>query len=150
MEKIRSNHLKCRNLPYDYEVVDQIDSKPVIGLAALAIIGFFTLGSQYFMIGAVLIFMSFYGFINMKNDTLVVFTDSFVIFYLDNHKEDCYLIYWDEIMDYRYINKPFETDLIEITLINGKKIQFKSVSKPILMRNFKKHVKKRIEIDNDD
>lgn len=149
MEKIKSNHLKCRNLPYDYEIIDRIDSKPVIGLATLAIVGFSALSSQYFMLGAVIVFFSFYGLINMKNNTLVVFTDAFVIFYLDDKKEDCYLIYWDEILDYRYITKPFETDMIEITLIDGKKVQFKSLSRPILMRNFKKYVR-RNELDNDD
>lgn len=150
MEKIKSNHLKCRNLPYDYEVEDRIDSKPVIGLAILAIVGFSTLGSKFFVLGSACIFISFYGFINMKNNPLVVFSDEFVIFYLDDHKEDCYLIYWNEILDYHYIHKAFEPDWIEITLINGKKVQFKSLSRPVIMRNFKKHVVIQKQLDNDE
>lgn len=141
MEKIQSNRLKCRNLPADYEVLDKTTSKPLGSLATVALCGLvLMITPDYMFLGSLIAFVSFYSLFFSPTVVLVEFCDEFVIFYLDDKRENCYVIYWNEIAGYEYKAQWINPDYVKITLMDGSVHSFKCLSRQQLMRNFQKHV----------
>lgn len=149
--KVKSNRYKCRNLPANYEVNAKIKSKPVITLAFIACVGVILLfEGSYFFVGVLLLFFSGYSIFFSKNQTTVEFSNDFMIFYLDDRSEECYLIYYNDIEDYEYKRKLFDTDVVRIKLKNHKLLEFKSLDKYKVQKNFEKYVHlKKIEDDEE-
>ena len=140
--KIKSNRFKCRNLPANYVVDARIKSKPIISMCFVAVTGFILLfQDSYFFMGVLLLFFSGYSLLFSKNQTTVEFSDDFVVFYLDDHHGECYLIYYTDIENYEYQRKLFDTDVVKIKLKNQKILEFKSLDRRKIQKNFKKHAK---------
>lgn len=147
--KVKSNRFKCRNLPKNYEVRTQIKSKPVFMLIVGIIVGcFLLLQKTSFFVGIFLIGMGIFGLLSTKNPTTVEFSNQFMVFYLDDRHEDCYLIYYDDIDHYDYKRKIFDTDVVSITLKNRKVLEFKSLDRHKILKYLDKNV--RVEIEDDE
>ena len=147
--KIKSNRYKCRNLPANYVVTAKIKSKPVVTLGFIAGVGVILLfQDSYFFIGVLLLLFSGYSLFFSKNQTTVEFSDDFVVFYLDDHADECYMIYYNDIEDYEYIRRLFDTDVVRIRLKDHKLLEFKSLDKYKVQKNFEKYV--HIEKIEDD
>lgn len=148
--KVKSNRFKCRNLPKNYDVNVQIKSKPVTMLVLGIIMGCMILLQQkYFFVGIFLIGMGIFGLIFSKNPTTCEFSNQFVVFYLDDHEEDCYMIYYDDVDHYEYKKKIFDTDTIKITLKNHKVLEFKSLDRKKILKNLDMNIHP-IKIEDDE
>ena len=148
MERIQSNRFKCRNLPADYEVLDQMTTKPTATLVTSSLCGAILLTKEdYLFLGSLVLFMSVYGLIFSRSTVLIEFCKDFVIFYLDERREECYVIYWNEIVHYDYKSSLFNTDYVRIILSDGSEHTFKSLAKHQVIRNFDQHVHL---LENDD
>lgn len=147
--KVKSNRFKCRNLPKNYEVSTQIKSKPVVMLTVGIVVGCFLLIQKTsFFVGIFLIGMGIFGLVSTKNPITVEFSNQFMVCYLDDHQEDCYLIYYDDIDHYDYKRKIFDTDVVRITLKNRKVFEFKSLDRHKILKNLNKKI--NVEIEDDE
>lgn len=104
---------------------------------------------SYMFVGILLLGMALFGLIFSKNPVTVEFSDQFVIFYLDDHQEDCYLVYYEDIDRYEYKRKVFDTDVLQIVLKNQKVLEFKSLDKKKVTKNLNQHVKSHV-IDDEE
>ena len=148
--KIKSNRFKCRNLPANYEVNARVKSKPVLTMCFIAVAGLILIfQNSYFFMGVLLLFFGMYSLLFSKNQTTVEFSDDFVIFYLDDHGGECYLIYYADIESYEYQRKLFDTDIVRIKLKNQKILEFKSLDRRKITKNLEKHVAHKIEDDEE-
>lgn len=139
MNKIKSTRLKCRNLPYDQEPVDCINSKPIVALCCLIVLGvLLLLRPTLFFLGLFAIGIAIHGIFFAKDNILVEFNEQYAIFYLDEKREDCYVLYWMDVISYEFIQKAFDTDQLSVELVDGQVVMFKVLNKRILQRNFKK------------
>lgn len=148
--KIKSNRFKCRNLPKNYDVKAVVKSKPIFMMClalALGIVLIFM--KSYMFVGILLLGMALFGLIFSKNPVTVEFSDQFVVFYLDDHQEDCYLVYYEDIDRYEYKRKVFDTDVLQIVLKNQKVLEFKSLDKKKVTKNLNQHVKSHV-IDDEE
>ncbi len=148
--KIKSNRFKCRNLPTGYEVKDTVGTKSTFTLILLAGVSVgMILQKSYFLIGILLLCMSLYILIFSKNKAAIEFCDRFMIYYIDDSHEDCYLIYYDEIDDYEFKRRFFDTDLFLLRLKNQKVIEIKCLDHKKVSKNLSKYVKHQ-KIEEDD
>lgn len=149
--KIKSNRFKCRNLPAEYKVRATIKSKPIVTMGLIAVIGVILLfQNAYFFVGVLLLFFSCYSLFFSKNMTTIEFSDEFVIFYLDDHLDECYMVYYDDIENYEYKRKLFDTDILKIRLKNQKILEFKSLDKMKVQKNMHKYVHVQKTVDDEE
>lgn len=141
MVRMQSNRLKCRNLPDDYLPIDQMTNKPTEILVISAISGLVLLMDEDLLfMGSIVLFMSIYSLIFSRSVILIEFCKDFVIFYLDEKREECYVIYWNEIIHYEYKSNHFNSDVIKIVLLDGTKLEFKCLSRRQVLKYFKNYV----------
>lgn len=141
---IKSNRYKCKNMPTDHKVNHVIKSKPVFAMSFIFFTGIImSLSGEYLLIGAALAVMSGYTLFFTKNKVSIEFTDNYMIVYLNDQTEEGYLIYYNEVENYRYVPKMYQTDEVEILLINKKLISFKSLDRRRLRKYLKKYLEKK-------
>lgn len=151
MNKIKSTRLKCRNLPYDIEPLDQINAKPLVALSCLIALGILLLFRQsLFFLGLFAIGVGIHGIFFAKDSILVEFNDQFAVFYMDDKREDCYVLYWEDVVQYEFIQKAFDTDQLSVELKDGQHVMFKVLNKRILQRNFKKYTHVLVVQDDEE
>lgn len=140
--KIRSNQYKNRNLPKNYEIEGQIKSKPILAMLFLCAVGVVLLfQKRYFVIGMIFLAIALFSLFFSKNETVIEFSHDFMIFHLEEIPDESYLLYYDEILNYEYKHRFFDTDVIRFQLKNQKIVEFKSLDRRVLMKYLDKHVR---------
>lgn len=148
--KVKSNRFKCRNLPKSYTINEKIKSKPIMMMVVSGIVGAVLMIDQKLIaIGVVLVAISLYGLFLTKNHTIIGFGDDFVIFYLDDHEEDCYLIYFNDIERFEFVHSTFDVDRLKLELKDHRKLEFKLFERHKVESNFKKHLNMYHEDDEE-
>lgn len=141
--KVKSNRYKCRNLPTHYSVNQVIKAKPVFAMLVFFVIGFVMLfHKNYWYMGAFFCAIGGYTLFFTKNNVAVEFSDDFMVVYLDDKSDECYLIYYDEVDKFQYQAKMYETDIVRIFMKNKKIFEFKSLDRRRLKKNLNKYLLK--------
>lgn len=143
--QVKSKKLKQRNLPKNQKKIDHITSKPYLILGCSILVGCILLFTKYYLIGTLLFAMFFYEFVAVKDREIVAFYETYALFYEIVPKDCCYILYYDEIVSWKYISKWNQPDYIEVLLKNGKRIQLLCNNK----RKMMKHLPKREEETKD-
>lgn len=139
---VRSKNLKIRNLPKQCKRIGQINSKPYVFLVLFFILGILLIACRSYVMGTILTVLFIYNLCFVKNCVLIEFYEDHAVFYqITTHKDDCYLLFWDDIEKWRYVKTKTDYDLLEITLKNGKEISLKCISKHKTLHCFKRFVK---------
>lgn len=116
---MRSKILKTRNIPKNVTVIQRVTLKPVFLLSMMiivsAVILFFT---SVTILGLSLLGLTSFFFFILPNHVLIEFTEEFLILYNRKSKDECTLVYWDEIMNYEYQSNNKGADILSITLID--------------------------------
>ena len=97
---MKSKVLKIRNLPSDMQVLNEIKVKPIGSLLFLvAVAGIFIIsGSSIAIVGVVLLAVSAYALLVMPDRLLMQFTSDYLVLYNRKNRDECMLIWWDEIV----------------------------------------------------
>lgn len=114
---MESKEIKRYNLPEDRILLGLIDAKPTIYLFIIFVIGvLFLLGKNYTLS---IIFMStgILSFIFLPERILVEFYENYLVLYNHASKNDCEMIYYDEIVKWRY-SSGVSYDELQIELID--------------------------------
>ncbi|MGN1344929.1 MAG: hypothetical protein ACI4U3_10120 [Traorella sp.] len=149
--RLKSNRYKCRNLPSNYKVNARIKSKSITPMVALGVIGMFLIvnDEDWRILGYIFVGFSIYFIFMEKNETSIEFCDQFMIVYNKQKKDECLLLYYDEILCYHYKKRFFEPDLVMLDLINHQHYEFNSLDKRKMLKNVHKYIHVN-QIEEDD
>lgn len=150
MKEIKSKVLKIRNLPKDKQRVDFISSKPYMFLTTFLAFGILLFAIQLKLAGIVLIGLSVAGFFMMKDKVVTEFYDEYVVFYDEKHLDECYILFWEDVMVWHYLVSKSSLDEIEIILKNDKHVKFQVLSKPKILKYFRKYAHNSVEAEKNE
>lgn len=137
---IRSKNLKIRNLPKGNRRLDQINSKPYVFLGLFLVLGVTLFLCRSYLLGSMFIILFFYNFCFIKNDILIEFYDEYVVFYhYNNRKDECFLLFWQDIEKWQYVHTKKDYDQIEVWLKNGKQVSIQCISQHKTLKYFKRY-----------
>lgn len=140
--EINSKKLKVRNLPAEREVIDQINSKPYIFIIFFLVAGVYLICTKMYLFGFLLTALFLYNLIFIKNQIDTEFYMDYIVFYNKNDREECYILFYKDIKEWRYIRGRFDTDMLEVTFMDNKKVKFSSLSKGKMLKHMRDHAYK--------
>ena len=126
---VKSKVLKIRNLPCDGKKLDTISSKPYGFICVLLIAGIILLCSNYYLVGCVITIFSAYYLFFVKNIKLVEFFDRYALFYMNNGKDECFVLFWEDVDHWEFSKCKNDLDSLTITLKNHQSVSIKCVSR---------------------
>lgn len=117
---MRSKVIKVRNLPESETKPHNVNVKPTVFLCILLVIGvIFTFLKSYMMLmGFAMILLSLFALFIMPDRTLATMSPDFLVLYNCSNRDECNLIYWDEIVFWQY-EWHGSADLLVVGLIDG-------------------------------
>ncbi|MDE6476046.1 MAG: hypothetical protein K2L08_04250 [Erysipelotrichaceae bacterium] len=93
-----------------------------------------------FLIGIAIMLIFGYQLLFVRNVVMTEFYEEYVVFYMDKKREECFLLFWNDVRSWAYIKKKYELDMIEVILKNDQSVTFKCLSKRKLLKNFMMYV----------
>ena len=126
---MKSKILKVKNVPHD-NILATLRTKPISLFVVMLIIGFVFLAINQITqaIGALLCLFALYGLFMVNDRMIIEFTDEFMIVYDESNKEDCKLLYYDEILSWDYITRS-RYDCLVVEMIDGTSEKINCYSK---------------------
>lgn len=115
---MNSKVIKVYNLPKDKTILYRLEVKPFFILTASFIIGIMIIYS-FTSLGIILIGTGLFGFFFMPSKVLLEFTDEYLILYNRASKNDCVIVYYNEIVTWQYL-KTAKEDWLIIDLEDGR------------------------------
>lgn len=140
---VRSNVLKTRNLPQSSKKLDEIKVKPYLFIIILFMIGIAFLVYGHFLMGIAITLIFGYNLLFIRNVVVTEFYEEYVVFYMDKNCEECFLLFWNDILSWSYVKRKHDLDIIEVVLKNNHKVSFKCLSKKKVLKNFTAHAATR-------
>ncbi len=118
---MKSQVIKSRNLPKDYKTYEKMINVKPIGLLIVTLISgvLITFLKPYLaMSGISMIVLSLFCLVVMPDKELCRFTKDYLVLFNRHHKDECTLVYWDEIVSWHY--EWYKTyDKMVVELIDG-------------------------------
>ena len=120
MNQLQSQRIRIRNLPLNLVVSKKVHVKPVGMLWVFIILGILVVFMRPYLMayGMILITLPLFALIVLPDRKLCDFTSKYLILYNQRNKQDCMIIYWDEIVSWTYERHP-ANDLLMISLADG-------------------------------
>ena len=137
---VKSKILKTRNLPKDGKKLDSIGTKPYMIICICIVLGFFLLFTRFYLFGIVLVILFLYYLLFVKNVVLIEFYDQYAVFYLNNGNEECFLLFWNDILKWNISESRNELDELHIVLKNREHVDLKCLGKKKIKRWFSQFV----------
>ncbi len=114
---MKSKEIKAYNLPSERRIIYRMETKPYILLGALLCLGIITFKFNS-MLAIVISATMTYAIVILPTRILLDFTEFYLVMYNRGSKNDCIMIYYDEIVSWRYRKGTLEDEL-SIELIDG-------------------------------
>ena len=137
--RVRSKILKIRNLPKTGEKRGEIKTKPYGLLLTFLVIGIALLFTSYYVFGIVLVGIFLYYLLFIKNTLLVEFFDTYAVFYLNNGKDECYVLFWNDVKDWQLEKAKRDMDILNIVLKDDTTIALKCLGRKKICKYFKQY-----------
>lgn len=114
---MKSKQLKTYNLSKEERIIHQLEVKPYVFLITILIIGIIYI---FFNgpIALVLMSLSLYAIFFLPDRKLLIFTEEYMVMQNKAAKDDCIMIYYDEIVSWQYQRMP-KVDKLSVELIDG-------------------------------
>lgn len=112
---MRSQVIKVRNAPQSAGPVHAVRVKPFgvfILMFILGLAGLIFSSSALSSIGFCLMLFALFGLVMLPDRTLITFSPENLILYNRRDHSECFLIYWDEIVNWQYEWHPVNDDLV--------------------------------------
>ena len=121
MSQLQSQKIRIRNLPLNLAVTKKVHVKPVAELWLLIILGILVVFMRPYIMafGMILITLPLFGLLVLPDRKLCDFTPKYLILYNQRNRQDCMLVYWDEIVSWTYERHSLN-DLLVILLKDGR------------------------------
>ncbi len=118
---MKSQVIKSRNLPKDYKTYEKMINVKPIGLLIVTLISgvLITFLKPYLaMSGISMIVLSLFCLVVMPDKELCRFTKEYLVLFNRHQKDECTLVYWDEVVSWHY--EWYKTyDKMVVELIDG-------------------------------
>ena len=79
---------------------------------------------------------------------MIEFYDDYVVFYDEKIVDECFIVFWEDILLWRYQACKGSLDEIEIVLKDERHIRFQVFSKSKILKYFRKYAPNSDEIKN--
>ena len=136
MVNVKSKILKIRNLPKDGKRIDHVNAKPYLFIIVCLIVGVALLFTKIYFVGIVITLLFLYYFVFVRDVVLVEFYDQYAVFYLNNGKDECFLLFWEDVVKWEIINNRNDLDHLNIIMRNQESITLKCLSKKKVAKYF--------------
>ncbi len=118
---MKSQVIKSRNLPKDYKTYEKMINVKPIGLLIVTLVSgvLITFLKPYLaMSGISMIVLSLFCLVVMPDKELCRFTKDYLVLFNRHQKDECTLVYWDEVVSWHY--EWYKTyDKMVVELIDG-------------------------------
>lgn len=135
---VKSKTLKIRNLPKDEKRLACINSKPYLFIVLFLTIGFYALWKQYYIVGTIIVAIFLFNLFCIPNKVVTEFFEDYAVYYYEQEKDECFILFWEDIATWTYFSRMNDLDMIEVELKNGAGICFKCLSKQVTLQYFQK------------
>lgn len=136
---VRSKILKIRNLPIDGKKIGQIKAKPYGFILLFLFMGICLLCTRFYIVGFVITAIFIYYLFFVRDMVLVEFFDRYVVFYLNNGKEECFLLFWEDIEHWNITSSRRDMDVLNIILRNNQTIALKCLGRKKIEKYFNEY-----------
>lgn len=142
---MKSKELKNYNLPDNRTYNETLEAKPIGLFLVLMGIGFILLLSRNYIYGGALFFFSAACVIVLPNRKIIEFYDTYMIVYNKANKNECNIIYYEDIKTWEY-KVTVSDDKLIMNLVDGSVQTCDAYSKVKFEKYLNKYMKdKRIE-----
>ena len=136
---MRSKELKVYNLPLESKLEHEIDAKPYVGLGIMVLVGLIMItSSSTTVFGIILTILCLCFMVILPKVVLIEFFAEHMIMYNKASKEDCALIYYEDVVSYKYIIGVLK-DYLVVNLEDGSQEVSEAYSKLLFERYMNKH-----------
>jgi|LAHS01.1.fsa_nt_gb hypothetical protein len=138
---MKSQRILIRNLPDDGSPRKKIALKPTIvlyGLLAVGV-GIFFINKVFALVSVSLILVSAFSLIVLPDRTLCVFAKDWMALYNQHNKQECMMIYYEDIVSWQYEWHSYVDSLI-ICLLDGTTESLDVYSKYRIEKLMNEHV----------
>lgn len=121
---MKSKELKIYNIPKEDAPLLTMTIKPrkfLFVILWLSII-LFCISPEYSVIGMVACAICLFALVAMPDRTLLDIYESLLVIYDSHQLDNCYCIYWDEVLTWQYARLQ-QGDRLRIELIDGQRIE---------------------------
>lgn len=117
---MRSQVIRIRNLPSDKIIRHTVHVKPTVlmGIFLLAGVTILFMKPYLLMAAVIMILLALFSLFIMPDRKLCDFTDDYLVLYNQADRDRCFLIYWEDIVSWRYEWHP-SLDQLVIVLVDG-------------------------------
>ena len=143
MALMKSKELKKYNLPEDRILLGLIDAKPNTFLFLFFLIGLALVATTHYTVGAFITGVSTMAFMVLPRRILIEFYENYLVLYNHAGKNDCEMIYYEDVVKWRY-NYGISYDELQIILTDNSTHTIDAYSKveyETLMNRFLKDKK---------
>ena len=138
---MKSKELKAYNLPSDDVLINQIDAKPRYLFVILFLLGILSFGLKFPPIyGVMSITLAIILLLYTPKVTLMEFYNDYLVIYNKADKNNCVLIYYDEVSSWYYAWGG-RKDYLYIELEDGSTEKIEAFSKTIFESNMNRHLR---------
>jgi len=142
---VKSKELKHYNLPEDRVILGQIDAKPTAALYILLAIGSCLITVKQIIWGSSIILLSIVGIILLPKRVLIEFYYDFLVLYNHANKNDCEIIYYEDVVKWKYVSG-LGYDTLKITLVDNSLHLIDGFSKITFENQMNRFLKDKKEI----
>lgn len=132
---MRSQNIKIRNIPILPPVMKTVHVKPAVALMFVFIIGCWSIfrNANSVILGVAIMIVAMFAILFLPDRILVQFTSDYLILYNCHSRDECMLVYWDEIVSWQY-EWHASVDELVITLTDGSTQTAEMYSKASIYR----------------
>ncbi|MBR3356374.1 MAG: hypothetical protein IKG46_00795 [Solobacterium sp.] len=118
---MKSQTIKIRNLPHDpTRVTKTVNVKPIFLLIFVLLLGVaMAVFRPYLLAGGIILAgLAVFAIVVMPDRILCQFTDDYLVLYNTRERDECNILYWEEIVSWQYEWHP-SADLLVIQMLDG-------------------------------
>lgn len=137
---MNSKELKRYNLPEDRFLLAVIDAKPSFILFLIFIIGLVLVVARQYSVGIVVTLLAAISYITLPSRVLIEFYQNYLVLYNHANKNDCEMIYYDEVVKWRYVYG-INYDYVELILVDDSTHTIDAFSRALFEGLLNKYLK---------
>ena len=137
---MNSKELKRYNLPEDRYLLAAVDAKPSFILFLIFIIGLVLVVIRQYSVGIVVTLLATISYVALPSRVLMEFYQNYLVLYNHANKNDCEMIYYDEVVKWRYVYG-INYDYVELILVDDSTHAIDAFSRSLFEGYLNKYLK---------
>lgn len=109
---MKSKAIRTYNLPLEREIDITVDAKPYFLILLSTFIGFcLAIINNVAVMGMAMIALGFFAMMLLPRRVLLEFSSDYVVLYNKVNHNDCYMIYYSDIVNWSYLKRVYNDEL---------------------------------------